>query len=365
MKINVYPADLGGCGHYRIIWPAEALISQGADVEIIHGADRPERQIQATYWNGDDGSRTLLDVIEPQCDIVVLQRPLTDVLADSIPILQRRGLRVVVEVDDDFESISPRNVSWHAVRPPTAADSAEERIKHSRRNYMNLRRSCEQADLVVVTTPTLADVYGHHGRVVVVPNCVPELYQWTFAPGHDGVRVGWSGSIDTHPDDLQVTKGAVGRAMRGTGAHFGVIGTGKGVQRMLNLVDVPHAVGWQAIDKYPEAMADLDVGIVPLELSRFNEAKSWLKGLEFAALGVPFVASPTGPYVDLCARGAGVLAERPKDWERMLRRLLTNADERAELAEAGREAAAKLTIEGNCGRWLEAWGAAVNTPVAV
>lgn len=351
MRIHVHPADLGGCGHYRMIWPAEALRAQGADVHLIYAHDAAERQIQAAYWNGDDGSRTLLHATAPECDVVVLQRPLNDVLADSIPILQRQGVRVIVEVDDDFEAISPRNVSWRAVHPS----------RDPRRNWKHLRRACEHADLIVVSTPALADVYGRHGRVVVVPNCVPESYLWTAGDPHDGVYVGWSGSTDTHPDDLQVTRGAVQKVLRASGASFSVVGTGKGVRAALGLTQPPLACGWQPIDLYPSMLAQLDVGIVPLQPSRFNEAKSWLKGLEMAALGVPFVASPSGPYVQLLLEGAGLIAEHPRAWQKLLGRLVADESWRIDLAGAGREVAERFTIEGNCGRWLEAWESVVNT----
>lgn len=363
-RIFVYNADNGGCGHYRVVWPAEALIAQGADVRIINVESEPHHQIQATYWNGDDGSRTLLKIVEPDCDVAVLQRPLTDWMPACIPMLQARGVKVVVEIDDDFESISPRNVSWHNVQPPRVTDGPKRRIEQERRNYLHLRRACELADLVVVSTPALAEVYGRHGRVAIVPNYIPEVYLWMYPAPHDGVRIGWSGSTDTHPDDLQVTRGAVQRAMRATGAQFHVVGSGKGVQRALNLGAPPSASGWQRLDRYPQMMAEVDVGIVPLQASRFNEAKSWLKGLEFAALGVPFVATPTGPYLDLLLRGAGMVADTPKDWEHMLRRLVRNVDERVELAEAGRETARGMTIEGHCGEWLDAWSSVVNTRVA-
>jgi hypothetical protein len=53
--------------------------------------------------------------------------------------------------------------------------------------------------------------------------------------------------------------------------------------------------------------------LAPLAAETFNEAKSDLKLLEYAALGLPAVASPVGPY-----RGATtsltVRAERVTDW---------------------------------------------------
>lgn len=354
MKVNVYPADLGGCGHYRLIWPAEALAAQGVDVTVIRPTEPDEQQVQATWWTDDAGVSTLVDVRAPEADVVVLQRPLTDTLAQSIPMLQAQGIRVVVEIDDDFEMISRRNISWSAVHPASSP----------RRNWQHLREACRVADWVVVSTPALATRYGKHGRVSVVPNCVPSWYLGVEAEPHDGVVVGWTGTVQTHPDDLQVTRGAVGRAVRAAGATFAVVGTGKGVRDRLGLDEQPLAAGWVPIERYPEAVAQFDVGIVPLELTAFNEAKSWLKGLEMAALGVPFVASPTGPYLELAKRGAGLTASKPREWESTVRRLALEGPERLERAEAAREVARRLTIEGHADRWLEAWGRAADQSFA-
>ena len=103
------------------------------------------------------------------------------------------------------------------------------------------------------------------------------------------MAVGWSGSTNTHPGDLEATGGAVGRVTKG----FHVIGTGVGVADALGLARRPSATNWVPLFRYPEFLAQLDVGIVPLRACAFNRAKSWLKGLEMVACGVAFVASAT------------------------------------------------------------------------
>lgn len=351
-RVKVFPADRGGCGFYRIIWPAEALKAQGADVQIVYDRDPDADQVRCTWWE-DEGGRTMLHAFVDDCDVAVLQRPLTDTLANAVPILQRQGVKVVVEIDDDFEAIHPRNISFRAVHPRLSP----------RRNWRWLRQACDQADLVVVSTPALADVYGRHGRVVVVPNYVPESYLWWPRVAHEGLRVGWSGSLDTHPEDLQVMGGAVAQVIDGD-VGFHVVGTGKGVRRVLGVPEVL-ACGWKPIEEYPAYLAELDVGVVPLKLDRFNEAKSWLKGLEFAALGTPFVASPTGEYCRLAKLGVGVLAERPKDWARELKRLVSSEQARVEAGEWAREVAAAMTIEAHCQEWWDAWSSVVNAPCHV
>ena len=338
---------------YRVAWPAQALAAQRADVHIVFPSDPDDEQIQAT-WLTTETSRKLMSVKRPDCDIVVLQRPLTDTLASSIPILQSQGVRVVVEVDDDFDAISPRNVSWRAVDPTVSP----------RRNGRWLRAACDAADMVVVSTPALAKVYGRHGRVVVVPNRVPAWYLALETDEHDGVYIGWSGSVDTHPDDLQVTGGGVARALRATGARFAVVGTGRGVGKRLGLGADPPGAGWVPIMEYPRALTQLDVGIVPLELTPFNEAKSALKLMEMAAVGVVPVVSPTAENWRLAQDVGALVADRPKMWEGILKRLVVDSEWRADRAAAVREGMRQHTIEGHAGEWLDAWQSAVNSPCA-
>lgn len=377
-RVQVHAADEGGCGHYRLIWPGEAAIAAGADVELVL-PDSPAAAITCNLslealarGHRRPGSIKVL----PETDVIVLQRPLTEQLVHVIRGLQSAGIAVIVEVDDDFSAIDPLNVAWPAVQPRLSP----------RRNFRHLEVACQLADLVTVTTPALAARYGRHGRVRIIPNHVPRRYLYLERRLEaDRLRVGWSGSIDTHPHDLQVTRGAVARTLDAHDLTFHLIGSGRvpavdelgrpqvdehgapvqvtdyRVVRNLHLADgttFAHTGGWLHLEQYPHAIAELDIGIVPLAPSVFNEAKSWLKGLEYAALGVPFIASPTGPYRALHALGAGRLAERPRQWEAELRRLITSATAREELAADGRDVAARHTIEGNVEQWVDAWHSA-------
>jgi glycosyltransferase involved in cell wall biosynthesis len=344
--IAVYPDDLGGCGHYRLIWPARALAAQGAPIDV-----RPHTEPNGIFLDTFDGT-VLYDVVAPDADIAVIQRPLKADMVTAVRKLQDHGVKVVVDIDDDFAALHPKNISWRHVHPKASP----------KRNHHHLMQACAAADWVTCTTPALAARYGKHGRVTVVPNYVPARYLEVERQPHDGLVVGWTGTVQTHPTDLQVTGGAVARACRAEGAGIGVVGTGIGVGRNLDFSrDDVHGTGWLDLDDYPAAMAAFDVGIVPLDDIAFNQAKSALKLAEFTALGVPTVASPTADNVRLAKLGAGVLAARPREWERELRRLLSDDDHRQAVAARGRQAMAGQTIEGNCGRWLDAWSNALTT----
>lgn len=340
MRVLVHPADDGGCGHYRLIFPARALAELGHDVHI-----EPDRNYRAVFQPSMFGDR-IVDLDETlDADVIVVQRPLHRHRYELIKVLQTRGIAVVVEIDDDFHAVHRKNPAWTDAHPL--------RDKDSNRDW--LMRACEIADLVTVSTRALAERYGGHGRVAVLPNFVPERYLQIERPRDGQVMVGWSGSTHTHVGDLEITKGAIGQAIEATGARFAVVGTGVGVQKALRLTYEPVAAGWVPIDDYPAALATFDIGVVPLRMSPFNEAKSNLKMSEMSAVGVPAVGSPTGPNRELVKLGAGLLAETPDDWYRTIRDLALTVSMREDVGARAREVMRSRTYEANAHLWWEAW----------
>lgn len=383
MRVRIHPADLGACGHYRLIWPAQRfgthwrgdpvaieLVQPGtpaaafdarADIEATyarHGFAAVTEQLETgTFDPRDMVLGRLADDIA--ADVVVLQRPLTNHLVDIVRILQADGIAVVVETDDSFEHIHRRNIAHHL----TARTDRHKNADH-------LAAACELADWVTVTTPALADIYGRHGRVSIIPNYIPDTYYQTeddSPRGRGEVRVGWSGSLDTHPGDLEVTHGAVAAVLDRYGLGFYHIGKPSeqaAIRRALQLrPSTPYGStgGWLPLAQYPKAVAMLDIGIVPLAAGPFNEAKSWLKGLELAALGRPFVASPTGPYVELAEQhGIGILARSRRDWRNRLAELVEDPDLRYDVGRQNRRRARALALERNLDPWRAAWSAALD-----
>ena len=343
MRVLVYVADAGRCGH-RLIWPCEALAAQGAEVGVIR-KDQPDEI---------DG------LIERGADVIVMQRPMLRRFVESIPRVQAHGVAVVVDIDDDFTALHPGNAVWDVVHPLSGVAPGELGSQY-------LREACRLADMVTVTTPRLARVYGSHGRVRIVPNHVPRSMLNVPQRGIERPVVGWTGAVATHPDDLQVTRGGVARAVEAAGATFHVVGPGDGVQERLSLAHPPSSTGWVPLHDYPREMAAIGVGIVPLELTAFNEAKSYLKLMEFAALGIPAVGSPTGPNSEFAPRVGFPLASRGREWQRHVARFASSIELRADVGGKARQVMESETVEGNCGQWWDAWAAAAakRRPLAV
>ncbi len=337
MKVIACPSDYTGCGHYRILQPAAALADSETTVEVEVAEGIPVHT---------DNLGRITEIPDLECDVLVLQRPLHHWIPQAMVHIQRQGIAVVVEVDDDLHSLHSRNGVYHAVHPRTSPQM----------NWQHLAKCCGLADLVTVSTPALAERYGAHGRVVVLPNYVSGKWLDIEHAG-DGNTVGWAGVVGVHPDDLQVTRGGVALAVEDCDARFLCVGNGELVERNLSLQRPPEITGYLPLEEYPHHIARFDVGIVPLADTRFNAAKSWLKGLEMAACGVPFVASPMREYRALAALDIGVLVEgRSRSWRREIRSMLQDPAWRDELAGVARKRVREeLTIEDNAWRWAEAW----------
>jgi glycosyltransferase involved in cell wall biosynthesis len=347
-RILVYPGDTGGCGHYRLFFPLDAMMDAGVpDVGIL------PVQIPVTLRRmRADGTVGVADVKPPPCDVFVVQRCTNLEFVEGMEILKHKyGIRIVVDIDDDLSCLDPKHSLYETVHP---VGSYEE-------NWHHVHRACAIADVVTVSTPALAERYGG-GRAVVIPNCVPEALLDYERPERDEPLVGWCGSTGSHPNDLQITRGIVARTV--PHEQFRSIGPFEAVAEYLGYDTEIEATGMVPFHEYYDALRDTyDIGIVPLADTKFNHAKSGLKALEHAAVGIPVVMSPTPDNLRLHRDGIGLIAKRPRDWQRHLRRLMTDADYRIEQGEAAKAAARKHTIQGNLERWISAWTSAATRSV--
>lgn len=332
MKVGIVFTRDDATAVYRCYFPGRVLFHQGNDVDI-------KVDVQTFF---DASTHKPVDV-DPQHDVVVFPRPLNREILELIPLLQARGVAVVVEIDDNTKRILPTHKSWKAFHPKHSLDY----------NWKIMEECASLADRVTCTTPALAEEFAPHGRVTVIPNYVPESYL-SMRPEKERA-IGWGGAVDVHPGDLNVLGGSIVTVTKEFDLSFRHIGTGD-AQTPLGLSDdYFEQLTWQPITEYPLEVARFAVGVVPLQQNDFNAAKSWLKGIEYAALGVPFVASPTPEYNRLNALGAGLLAAKPREWQSKLKELVSNRERWLEVREAGIEVAQDLTYEKNAWRWMEAW----------
>jgi glycosyltransferase involved in cell wall biosynthesis len=360
MIVYVYPADPYGCGEYRLAMPARAAVDAGHQVRLY----MPDAR---TGIGGDIDTRTgrLVKLTVPDdADVVVIQRVAFDALSQAVPAMRRRGIAVVVDMDDDLRRIDPSNPAFWGFRKDWGSDL------HS---SANVEAACRDATMVTVSSPALLPVYAPHGRGRVLENRVPARY--LDLPHEDLAAVGWGGSIHSHPRDLDVLGPSVARAVRGLGIEYwgagpayDQAGDAQALRRRLGLTspgderyDVD-TTGDMPFSAWAPAVATMGVGLAPLADTDFNHAKSWLKPLEYMACGVPWIGSPRTEYVKLHRlTGVGLLADEPRDWYARIKRLVTDGEFRREQSAAGRAAVREreLTYEQSYWRWLEVWEEAI------
>lgn len=352
MRVYVYPADNWACGAFRMSWPSGILRERGHRVTVVPYRQRTGLLDPARFqlWYDDRGQVLHADYPK-DAEVMVFQRVCEREVVNFIGYLNRQGITTVVDVDDDLSAIDAWNPAFLALHPRNARNhSRDEPDRDVSFNY--LHDACRIASFVTVTTPGLLPRYAPHGRGAVIPNYLPDHYFTVEHP--DSATIGWPAAYFSHPNDPQVTRGAIARLV-GEGYQFHMPGDPEGAGRAFGLPADPPGTGSIELLAWPTVLATVGVGIVPLADTRFNSQKSWLKGLELSAVGVPWVASPRTEYRRLHQLGCGQLADKPKDWYRRVKRLCDDPAFRADLSQAGRAVAAELKLRQWAHLWWEAW----------
>ncbi len=314
-----WAADVNGCGYYRMELPFRLLRER-------HGIDAVT-------------STTLPPDLSVAGHVFVGQRVCNPGPTITWQRLKGAGARLVFEIDDDLWRIHPTNKSAYKFFQGDALD----------RLTGNLRL----ADAVTVTTQPLARFVSRwNDNVHVLPNCIDAGLLKHRRTRRSKVTIGWAGS-STHLADLRPIAPLLRVFLSTTpivSMHF--IGTDYS-----GLVGQPcRFTKWFPDVPTYQHNIDFDIGLAPLAPIRFNLSKSPIKALEYAALGIPVIASNYGPYADFVRHGeTGFLANTAEDWTKYLRELTHDADLRKAMGEAARAQAAEHTIQGNAHRWLDVY----------
>jgi glycosyltransferase involved in cell wall biosynthesis len=298
--------------------------------------------------------------------VVSVQRPTRAALVGAMKWIKERrpDVGLVVELDDDLVNLPAGHEGFGFLDPR----------RNPQENSAWLRMGLQLADVVTVSTPELAKRFGGSRPTYVIRNGVPGsmLEQYpsrAMAQGQkDNQRIiGWAGYTGTHPGDLEITNGAIRdimqRAPGGREIRFRNIGPHEGLAKALDLPlelqGQVEASGWLDPHLYRVSLASLDIGIVPLQDTAFNRAKSTLKALEMAAAGVPVVASDLPEFRALRSEGLPLWLVKPKrkEWYGALARLCTLEDD--ELRQAANQhrrwVASYGTVDNRAPEWASAW----------
>lgn len=252
-------------------------------------------------------------------DVVLMHRLMHKGLAETIALGRANGQKVINDLDDWYWGLDTSNFAFKASHP-------KYNDQEDRYSYKGI---LSRSDLLIVSTTYLASRVSEwiKADITVQRNTVDvERFSVREPSTTDCPIVGWVGSTAHRSNDLETMRGILGplksagkiRLMHG-GHHpeYPSFASGIGVADD----DILYKLPLSSHTNYPSLMK-MDVGIVPLRVAPFNQAKSYIKGLEYAASGIPFVAQSIDAYDELREEyGIGMTAKSPKDWIRLLNKL--------------------------------------------
>ena len=252
--------------------------------------------------------------------------------------------RLVYEVDDDVFSVLP--VNWMAYST-LARDEVRDAISFS----------MQVSDLVTVTTEHLAGVMREHNpNVAAINNHIPSGVLDLPAPAGERPAIGWMGGA-SHGLDIQLIASPLRRFLnRFPGWDAIMIGTD-----YRGTVNHPRCgyIPWIYVVQDPEGYyrsLDFDIGLAPVERNFFNLSKSHVKALEYAARGIPVIASDVEPYRDFVLHGVtGFLVRYEHEWLRYMSMLANDEAMRREMGAKAKEVAREWVIEDGYTKWEAAY----------
>jgi glycosyltransferase involved in cell wall biosynthesis len=335
-SILFWVGEPGGTGEYRCSTPGRALARVGWDVAFE-----------------EDGIDMTIDgQVRGDPDVLVICRIMGDYLPDAIRRIRARGRTLVVfDVDDWFAGLPGYN---------PASQLPDDLI-------VNMHQAMREADLITCSTPELAEGYSVLNRTVVLPNYLnPEIWQpWQDTPrARSHVHLGWAGAFHWRSADLELFKPWIYDFLdRHPEVRFAAIGCREllewlGIDGLTTPQLPPNpktTIRNRDLHPYvhlPAMLANLDIGLVPLVQNRFNQAKSHCKAMEYGAMSVPAVASPSREYLSYIRPGVNGLLVRKNNWAQQIETILDDLDS---YRAGARKVAEEFWIDDWIWRWMDAY----------
>jgi glycosyltransferase involved in cell wall biosynthesis len=326
-RVRFVHLDLGASTRYRVHHHAEQAVLAGISAETVALDDLPR----------------LFDL--RACDLLYLHRaPLTAVTLALLLAARACGIPLVCDADDLVWDERDRAYSFldRHHDPATVARL----LKLARHTRMLMRR----ADALVLSTPTLAELARNDlGRPTFVhPNALSQEQVERSQVAALAARrdpsltvIGYfAGFFHVHDEDLASVAGAIRAVLEQRPAArlriYGHLTLSEALAEpaLAGRVEQRAPVDWREL---PHHLAAVDISIAPLVDNPQRRAKSAIKYLEAAAIGVPTLAADLPPYQRDVRHGeTGLLAWGETAWKAELLRLVDDPGLRQRLGDTAR-----------------------------
>jgi tetratricopeptide (TPR) repeat protein len=291
--VHIVQLDATGDSRYRMEWPIESLAKLDPSLHLltVHAQAKERYELAA------------------KADLLVLFQT-NDV--DFISVIEQRkqaGLQTICEFNDNFYAPQP----WSPVAKAWSSN-------HLRATY---ELFLTHADQIMVTSEGLRDLFASRTNVpmTIIQNAIPDLHASLDSLVAQKKRhsFGWAGSLGHVADILSVGPMVKAYLASHPAATFHVMGN-ESLASNLHLQEQYFYTGWGPVERYFEFWDSIEVGIIPLLDTPYNQCRSDIKVLEMVSRGVVPIVPFAKPYQ--------TLIEKFKiPCYRQLRELMTRVDE--------------------------------------
>lgn len=289
-----------GSTRYRAINLAHTLQNFGIEASVIHVEE--DREIFAETLD--------------EASAVVFQRCFGEQghATAFLKIARQRKVRCIFEIDDlvfpDFVSVigSVKGGEWNL-----------DEATHVSKGYEAFMR---QTDGCIVSTSAISRYIENKYSIptAVFANRIDDRY---IRHAHEekigDIRIGYASGTRSHKKDFDLIESAIfDHVSKENNVSLHIIGATDVGPRILAL---PNVFTYPVLpyDEMIRQFGALDLMLVPLEETEFNDAKSNVKFVECGAVGVPVVASPAHEYLSTIVSGEnGWLVRSERDWRKTL-----------------------------------------------
>jgi len=313
----------GANARYRVFGPAAALQARG-------------HRVLASVFTEMRDPNALLDF-----DVVYGWRMHDEVFVRIAKLLGERRIGLVWDNDDNIAA-----TELVAVDRKGRGTRVSALQRH--RVVANMTALMRMADIVTTPSAGLAEHYREsvESEVRVLENYVqpaPPRPQ----PEHSQLVVGWVANAEHRADVEPLGLREAMQRLLERHPHVAVatVGCGLGIDS-----ERYHHIPGVEFEDLRGYVATFDIGLAPIADTPFNHSRSNIKVKEYAAFGIPWLASPIGPYADLGGDEGGRLVPHDR-WYEEVERLVLDARGRRKLGKKALKWARRQTIEANVQLW--------------
>lgn len=349
------PSNVDGNGYYRCLYPGRALASLGHGVAWVPHQISGSGYSLSIHYQLIQGGR-LLDIptvlLNMDFDVLFMGQREEPWIGGLVKALTQQGKRVVVDCDDDWLSASRIDK-----KSGFKSGGYNPASRKSRDKVEAMLKQLSAASHVTVSTPTLESLYSEYNdNVTVIRNGLDwDMWKDVERPATEKVRVGWMGDLQWRRGDLDILRGVIGPWVAQNDVEFVAAGDPEvhdylaiPKEKRVSVAPTP----FYCLD-LPDITATFDIGLVPLAKNPLNEGKSHLKGLEYGACGIPYIASPSESY-NWFTDGNGLIARNASEWRQCLDALLKEPRVRKSMGQRGRELAEQTSVQERAHEWEDA-----------